>query len=73
MTPENLRIAENATLILPLHQELEALREANMPQRASARPSRGIGPAYEDKIGRRAIRLMDLADLPALTERSIGC
>ena len=57
VTPESLRIAENATLILPLHQELDALRESGKSRVGTTR--RGIGPAYEDKVGRRAIRLMD--------------
>src|SRR5476651_486111 len=64
VTPENLRIAENVTLILPLHQELDAMRESGSARIGTTK--RGIGPAYEDKVGRRAIRLMDLADLPAL-------
>ena len=66
VTPENLRIAENAILILPLHRELEALREADTSANRIGTTKRGIGPAYEDKVGRRAIRFMDLADLPAL-------
>jgi adenylosuccinate synthase len=64
VTPDNLRIAENATLILSLHRELEAIRESGSAKIGTTR--RGIGPAYEDKVGRRAIRMMDLADLPAL-------
>jgi adenylosuccinate synthase len=64
VTPENLRIAENATLILPLHQELDAIREAGSTRVGTTR--RGIGPAYEDKVGRRAIRLMDLSEPAAL-------
>jgi adenylosuccinate synthase len=64
VTPESLRIAENATLILPLHQELDAHRESGTSKIGTTK--RGIGPAYEDKVGRRAIRFMDLADLPAL-------
>jgi adenylosuccinate synthase len=67
VTPENLRIAENVTLILPLHRELEALRESANNATRIGTTKRGIGPAYEDKVGRRAIRLMDLADLPALS------
>jgi adenylosuccinate synthase len=67
VTPENLRIAENATLILPLHQELDAIREAGNSKLGTTK--RGIGPAYEDKVGRRAIRFMDLADLPALAPK----
>ncbi len=66
VTPDNLRIAENATLILPLHQELDAFRESSNSTSAIGTTKRGIGPAYEDKVGRRAIRVMDLADLPAL-------
>jgi adenylosuccinate synthase len=66
VTPDNLRIAENAPLILPLHRELEAVREADGAATRIGTTKRGIGPAYEDKVGRRAIRFMDLADLPAL-------
>ena len=66
VTPDNLRIAENAVLILPLHRELDALREAEGAANRIGTTKRGIGPAYEDKVGRRAIRFMDLADLPAL-------
>jgi adenylosuccinate synthase len=65
--PEALRIAENTVLILPIHQELDSIREAAAS--AATRigtTKRGIGPAYEDKVGRRAIRLMDLADIPSL-------
>ena len=67
VTPDNLRIAENATLILSLHRELEAIRESGAARIGTTK--RGIGPAYEDKVGRRAIRMMDLADLPALDGR----
>jgi adenylosuccinate synthase len=66
VTPDSLRIAENAVLILPLHRELEAIREADDSATRVGTTKRGIGPAYEDKVGRRAIRFMDLADLPAL-------
>jgi adenylosuccinate synthase len=69
VTPENLRIAENAPLILPLHRELEAVREADGAATKVGTTKRGIGPAYEDKVGRRAIRFMDLADLPALAAK----
>jgi adenylosuccinate synthase len=69
VTPDNLRIAENATLILPLHRELEAVREADNSATRIGTTKRGIGPAYEDKVGRRAIRFMDLADLPALAAK----
>ncbi|SFV27923.1 adenylosuccinate synthase [Hyphomicrobium facile] len=61
ITPENLRIAENATLILPLHRELDVVREAAAGTEKIGTTGRGIGPAYEDKVGRRAIRLQDLA------------
>jgi len=64
VTPDSLRIAENATLILSLHRDLEAIRESGASRIGTTK--RGIGPAYEDKVGRRAIRVMDLADLPAL-------
>ena len=63
---DNLRIADNATLILPLHRELDALREAAAGAGRIGTTKRGIGPAYEDKVGRRAIRVMDLQDLPSL-------
>jgi adenylosuccinate synthase len=60
---ENLRIASNATLILPLHRELDQMREAAAGAGKIGTTGRGIGPAYEDKVGRRAIRVNDLADL----------
>jgi adenylosuccinate synthase len=66
VTPETLRIAENTTLILRLHQELDAIRESASALTRVGSTRRGIGPAYEDKVGRRAIRLMDLADLQML-------
>ncbi|HLH93768.1 MAG TPA: adenylosuccinate synthase [Xanthobacteraceae bacterium] len=66
VTPQSLRIAENVPLILPLHQELDAIRESSNTLTRIGTTRRGIGPAYEDKVGRRAIRLMDLADLPSL-------
>jgi adenylosuccinate synthase len=66
VTRDNLRVAENATLILPLHQELDVAREKASGKSAIGTTGRGIGPAYEDKVGRRAIRLMDLADLQML-------
>jgi adenylosuccinate synthase len=66
VTPETLRIAENTTLILRLHQELDAIRESASALTRVGSTRRGIGPAYEDKVGRRAIRLMDLADLDKL-------
>ena len=63
---DRLRIAENATLILPLHRELDALREAAAGAGQIGTTKRGIGPAYEDKVGRRAIRVMDLQNLESL-------
>lgn len=68
VTPENLRIADNATLILSLHRELDGIREdaASNSGTKIGTTRRGIGPAYEDKVGRRAIRVMDLADLDTL-------
>src|SRR5215475_72208 len=64
--PEALRIAENTTLILSLHRELDKAREQSNAATRIGTTGRGIGPAYEDKVGRRAIRLGDLADLPTL-------
>ena len=69
VTPESLRVAENATLILPLHQELDVAREKASGKGAIGTTGRGIGPAYEDKVGRRAIRVMDLADLDQLDRK----
>ncbi|HEV2602468.1 MAG TPA: adenylosuccinate synthase [Microvirga sp.] len=69
ITRENLRVAENATLILSLHRELDALREGANSGTKIGTTKRGIGPAYEDKAGRRAIRLMDLADLKTLPDK----
>ncbi len=62
ISPKNLRIAENTSLILSLHRELDGLREGAGPGLKIGTTKRGIGPAYEDKVGRRAIRLMDLAE-----------
>ena len=73
VTPENLQVAENAALILPLHRELDAAREAGV--QALGTTKRGIGPAYEDKVGRRAIRAIDLRDfntLPGKVERLLN-
>lgn len=66
ITGDNLRIAENATLILPLHRELDQLREDAAGAAKIGTTGRGIGPAYEDKVGRRAIRVQDLATLATL-------
>ena len=64
--PQSLKIAENATLILPLHRELDQLREAAAAEQRIGTTGRGIGPAYEDKVGRRAIRAQDLKNLGTL-------
>jgi len=65
-TPEVLRIADTCALILPFHRDLDALREDASGQGKIGTTRRGIGPAYEDKVGRRAIRICDLAHLDAL-------
>ncbi len=57
---ENLFLSESATLILPIHSELDALREDNKKNAKLGTTRRGIGPAYEDKVGRRSIRVIDL-------------
>ncbi|UPH71099.1 adenylosuccinate synthase [Abyssibius alkaniclasticus] len=62
ITPENLVIAENAPLILSVHGELDRARESQNSVAKIGTTGRGIGPAYEDKVGRRAIRVADLAD-----------
>ena len=76
VTPDRLKIAENTALILSLHGELDRMREANAATGTKiGTTGRGIGPAYEDKVGRRAIRVMDLADastLPAKVERLLA-
>ncbi len=63
VTPENLMVADNCPLILPLHRELDGMREAAAGKGKIGTTGRGIGPAYEDKVGRRAIRVCDLAHL----------
>ncbi len=67
--PSNLMIAENAPLILPLHGELDRAREDQTSVAKIGTTGRGIGPAYEDKVGRRAIRMADLADKATLELR----
>jgi len=66
VTPENLRIADTCPLILPIHRDLDALREDASGSGKIGTTRRGIGPAYEDKVGRRAIRVCDLAHLGEL-------
>ncbi|WP_332686085.1 adenylosuccinate synthase [Devosia sp.] len=75
ITPEILRIADNAPLILSLHRELDAIREDSNSGLKIGTTKRGIGPAYEDKVGRRAIRLIDLSEPDTLMvkiERLLG-
>ncbi|WP_294928234.1 adenylosuccinate synthase [uncultured Paracoccus sp.] len=67
--PDNLMIAENTPLILPLHQDLDKLREEAAGASKIGTTGRGIGPAYEDKVGRRTIRVADLADEETLDAR----
>jgi adenylosuccinate synthase len=69
VSPANLRVADNAALILPLHGELDRLREEASGAARIGTTGRGIGPAYEDKVGRRAIRVCDLADRKALDDK----
>ena len=75
ISPDNLMVAENAPLILPVHGELDRARESQNSVAKIGTTGRGIGPAYEDKVGRRAIRVADLADdttLAARLDRLIG-
>ncbi|MBV8119857.1 MAG: adenylosuccinate synthase [Alphaproteobacteria bacterium] len=69
ISPKNLRLADNAALILPSHGALERTREERRGDKKLGTTGRGIGPAYEDKVGRRAVRVCDLADKQALDER----
>ena len=69
VSPENLMLAENASLILPIHGELDRGREAQTSVAKIGTTGRGIGPAYEDKVGRRAIRVADLFDAATLDTR----
>ena len=71
VTAETLMIAENTPLILPVHGELDRAREGQTSVAKIGTTGRGIGPAYEDKVGRRAIRVADLAD-PATLDLRIG-
>jgi adenylosuccinate synthase len=67
--PENLMIAENTPLILPLHQDLDRIREEAAGAAKIGTTGRGIGPAYEDKVGRRNVRVADLGDADTLDTR----
>jgi adenylosuccinate synthase len=66
IAPDLVKVSETASLILPVHRELDALRENRDDGMAIGTTRRGIGPAYEDKVGRRSIRVCDLADPEAL-------
>jgi adenylosuccinate synthase len=69
ITPETLRIAENAILILPVHSAIDRARETARGDRKIGTTGRGIGPAYEDKVARRAIRVCDLAEPETLSTK----
>ncbi len=69
VTPENLKLSNSATIILPLHRQLDQLREEAAGSAKIGTTGRGIGPAYEDKAGRRAVRMGDLADRRMLENR----
>ena len=69
ITPDTLRIADNATLILPLHGAIDRAREAARGDAKIGTTGRGIGPAYEDKVARRAIRACDLAEPDTLSQK----
>ena len=69
VNPGNLKLADNAALILPSHGALDRAREERLSDSKIGTTGRGIGPAYEDKVGRRALRVCDLADPKALEQR----
>src|SRR6266436_7266408 len=69
ISPQNLKLADNAALILPSHGRLDRARDARRGERKIGTTGRGIGPAYEDKVGRRAVRVCDLAEPAALEDR----
>ena len=69
ISPKNLIISETATLILPFHREMDEIREDIAGKTKIGTTRRGIGPAYEDKIGRRSIRVMDLISKKNLSDR----
>lgn len=69
ISPDNLKLADNAPLILPIHQHLDEMRESSNSVRKIGTTKRGIGPAYEDKVGRRALRVIDLADPDTLHDK----
>lgn len=69
VTPETLVVAENAVLVLPIHRELDEVRESSNSLQRLGTTKRGIGPAYEDKVGRRALRVVDLKDPASLPQK----
>src|SRR6202795_941633 len=69
ISPKTLKLADNAALILPSHGALDRTREERRGDKKIGTTGRGIGPAYEDKVGRRAVRVCDLADPRALEWR----
>ena len=69
VTPENFMISESASLILPFHQEMDEIRENAAGKGKIGTTRRGIGPCYEDKVGRRSIRVMDLRSEKNLDKR----
>ena len=69
VTPENFMISESASLILPFHQEMDEIRENAAGKGKIGTTRRGIGPCYEDKVGRRSIRVMDLRSESNLDKR----
>ena len=69
ISPQSLLVAENAALILPLHRDLDTARESSNSVQRIGTTKRGIGPAYEDKVGRRALRVIDLHDFKSLAAK----
>ena len=69
VNPENFMISESASLILPFHQEMDEIREDAAGKEKIGTTRRGIGPCYEDKVGRRSIRVMDLRSETNLDNR----
>lgn len=69
ITPDNLMVAENVNLILPVHQAVDHALEKKRGKRQLGTTGRGIGPTYEDKVARRGIRLADLADDNVLRDK----
>ena len=69
VTPDNFMISESASLILPFHQEMDEIREDAAGKGKIGTTRRGIGPCYEDKVGRRSIRVMDLRSTKNLDSR----